>query len=99
MNIYLDIKKTPINIDKFIIIRNFVDFVSHVSQEKVSLLSVSHNLSDTPLALDAAMYLIRKDIFIPYINFHEYSKTGSLLIKKRLEKKFPDTITTMNSQI
>jgi hypothetical protein len=99
LKVYLDVEKTPKNEKEFTIIRNLVDFVSLLKKEEIDLLSLDHNLADSRLALDAITFLIRKNIFIQYINFHSFSKTGSLLIKKRLEKKFPDIVITMNSHL
>lgn len=96
LKVYLDVSKTPKDQKAFMVIRNLTDFVSLVNKEKISLLSLDHDLAESKLALNAVTYLIKKDIFIQYINFHGFSKAGSLLLKKRLEKKFSDIVITMN---
>ena len=99
VNVYLDEKKTPRDEKGFIIIKSITDLVSLLSKEKVDLLSLNHDLAESNLALNAVTYLIRKNIFIQYINFHNFSKTKSLLLKKRLQKQFPDIVITMNKYI
>lgn len=99
LKVYLDVRKTPKDQKAFTVIRNVTDFISLVNKEEVSLLSLDHDLAESNLALNVATYLIRKGIFIQYVNFHGFSKAGSLLLKKRLEKRFPDTVITMNCHL
>ncbi len=94
--VFLDVSKIPKDQGEFIISRNISDFKNILMKENVTFLSLDHNLADSKLALDAVSFLIKENIFIQYINFHTLSKTGSLLLKKRLEKKFPNVIITMN---
>ncbi len=99
MKIYLDTKRTPKDSKAFTIVRNITDFINLTKKEKIFLLSLDHDLSESKLALNVITYLINNNIFIQYINLHNFSRTGNLLIKKRLEKKFPEIVVTMNCHI
>lgn len=99
MNIFLDHKKSPYNPDNFIIIKNIEDFKKIIKTEKVDLISMSHDFMESDLGLQAANFLIANNIFVQYVNLHEFSKTKSFLIKSRLEKKFPSIIITMNNKV
>lgn len=99
VQVYLDVKRTPKDSKGFTIVRTFVDFVDIVMREQVTLLSLDHDLQESRLSLDAVSWLIKKDIFIQYINIHSFSRTGSLLLKKRLEKHFPETVITINCHL
>jgi hypothetical protein len=71
-NIYLDDVRTPIDKDNWVIVRNFDQFVTTVSEiglENIEMISLDHDLGDT--AMKEYFNNVRENYQLDYNNIHE----------------------------